>query len=149
MPEVWRRLTWIVVIGVLAHALIATADTLMLRAIADRREAETRDVAALAAPGADLGEDMVATITGLLPDAAAAAPAPFLPLVARVSAALGPLGGDLSMRAMRFDADTLILDFDSTQAGLAARVGAALRAADVDANVTESPGGAIRVTAAA
>ncbi len=146
---VWRRLGWIAVLGATAHGLIAAADTLMLRAIAERRADETRELVALAAPGIALGDDMIATVTNLLPPPGSGAPQTFLPLMSRVSGALAPLAGSLSTRAIAFDANTLTLDLAAAEPGLAARIGAALRAAQVQATVAESPDGTIRVTAAA
>jgi general secretion pathway protein L len=85
LPNVWRRLGWIVALGAAAHVVIATADTLMLRSIADRREADARAAAAIAAPGANLGGDLSASVADLLPTGSSAPPDAFLPLLTRVS----------------------------------------------------------------
>jgi len=145
----WRRLGWIVAIGAVAHTAIAFADTVMLRSIADRRAAETRTVAGLAAPGANLGEDLRATIPDLLPKDGSKAPDAFLPLLTRISGALQPLGGSLSVRQMAFESNTLTMDIDAADPGLAARIDAALRGAQVRATATRSPDGSIRITARA
>lgn len=146
----WRRLGWIVAIGAVAHTVIAGADTLMLRSIADRRAEETRTAAGLAAPGANLSGDLKATIPDLLPKGGGAkAPDAFLPLLTRVSGALQPLGGALSVRQMAFEGNTLTMDVDGTDPTLAARIDAALRAAQVRATATRSPDGSIRITASA
>jgi general secretion pathway protein L len=145
----WRRLGWIVAIGAAAHTAIAFADTLMLRSIADRRAAETRTVASLAAPGADLSGDLKTTIPDLLPKGGTRAPDAFLPLLTRVSGALQPLGGSLSVRQVAFEGNTLTMDIDGTDPGLAARIDAALRGAQVRATTTRSPDGSIRITASA
>jgi general secretion pathway protein L len=143
----WRRLGWIAAIGAAAHIVIAIGDTLMLRAIADRREADTRAVAALAAPGVNLGEDLAAGVAGLLPAGPAGAPQIFVPLVARVSGALDPLAGAINVRAMHFQSRTLTIDLDGGEAGLAARIEAALKSAGVAGRVTGGPDGSIRITA--
>jgi general secretion pathway protein L len=67
MPNVWRRVAWIVALGAAAHAVIALADTVMLRVIADRRAEETRQLVALAAPGTNLSGDVATTVANLLP----------------------------------------------------------------------------------
>lgn len=147
LPNVWRRLGWIVAIGAAAHIVIAAADTLMLQRIADRRAEATRAAFATAAPGATPGDDLAATVIDMLPTGSSAPPDSFLPLVNRVSGALGPLAGGLNVRSMRFQANVLTLDMDGADAGLAARIDAALRGAGVQGNVTRSPDGTIRVTA--
>ncbi|WP_316251122.1 type II secretion system protein GspL [Sphingomonas sp. JC676] len=145
----WRRLGWIVAIGAVAHTAIAFADTMMLRSIADRRGAETLAAATLAAPGADLSGDLKATIPDLLPKGGSKAPDAFLPLLTRISGALQPLGGSLSVRQMAFEGNTLTMDVDNTDPSLAARIDAALRGAQVRATATRSPDGSIRITASA
>jgi general secretion pathway protein L len=145
--NLWRRLGWVLAIGAAAHVGIAAADTAMLRVIADRRAAEARAAAALAAPGAPIGEDLAASITDLLPSGTSAPPDAFLPLLSRVSAALGPLAGGLQARAIGFQANALTLDLDGVDAGLPGRIEAALRSSGVRATVARSPDGAIRVTA--
>ncbi|WBY09403.1 type II secretion system protein GspL [Sphingomonas sp. 7/4-4] len=147
LPNVWRRLGWIVALGAAAHVVIATADTVMLRKIADRREADTRALAAIAAPGANLGGDLAASVADLLPAGSSGPPDVFLPLLTRVSGALGPLSGVINVRAINYQANALTLDLDGTEPGLAGRVDAALRAARVRGTVTRSPDGSIRITA--
>lgn len=149
LPNVWRRLGWIVAIGAAAHVGIAMADTLMLQRIADRRAEETRAAFSAAAPGATLGDDMAARITDMLPAPGAATPDRFLPLLNRLSSAMGPLSGALTVRGMSFQANTLTLDLDGTDPGLPGRIDAALRGAGISGNVTRSPQGTIRVTASA
>jgi general secretion pathway protein L len=148
VPDFWRRLGWIVAIGALAHTAIAAADTVMLRTIADRREADTRALAAMAAPGANLSGDLASSVTDLLPRGGGAPPDRFVPLVTRVSAALAPLSGSIAVRALNFQANTLTIDLDGgTDPGLVGRIDAALRAARVGGTVTRSPDGSIRITA--
>ena len=147
LPNIWRRLGWIVAIGAAAHVAIATADTVMLRTIADRREADARAAAAIAAPGANLGGDLSARVADLLPTGSSAPPDTFLPLLTRVSGALGPLAGSITVRAINYQANALTMDIDGTDLGLVGRIDAALRAARVPGSVTRSPDGSIRITA--
>lgn len=146
MPALWRRLGWVVAIGAAAHIAIAGADTLMLRRIADRRADDTRALAAIAAPGANLGEDLAASVTELLPRGNTAAPDAFLPLLNRLSSALAPLGG-FAVRAIGFQANTLTMDLDGADPALSARIDAALRSARISGRVTQTPDGGLRITA--
>jgi len=143
----WRRLGWIAAIGVAAHVVIATADTLMLRSIANRRATETRALVATIAPGTNVGIDLVGDVTNLLPTGSNARPDAFVPLVTRISGALGPLAGSLNVRAMNFQANALTMDVEGTEPGLAGRIDAALRAARVEGKVTNATDGSIRITA--
>jgi len=149
--KLWRKFAWVAAIGAAAHVVIALGDVIMLRNIADRREAETRATAALAAPGVTLGEDLANSITGMLPNwGGGQVPQPFLPLANRVSGALGPLSGAITVRAMTFEGKLLTLDLDaSPDAGLPGQIEAALKGAGVGAQVVRSPEGAIRITASA
>ena len=148
VPNLWRRLAWIAAIGAAAHILIATADTLMLRSIADRRAADTRAAAALAAPGANFGDDLAAGIGELLPTGGTRAPDAFVPLLGRVSAALAPLSGAVTARTIAYQGNALTIDFQpDPDLGLAARIDAALKAGRVTGAVTRSADGAIRITA--
>jgi general secretion pathway protein L len=143
----WRRLGWILAIGAAAHIVIAGADALMLRAIADRRAADTRALVALAAPGTDLTGDLKATVTDLLPTGGGQAPDRFVPLLARVSSALTPLSGSISVRAVRYEGSVLTLDCAPGAPDLAARIAEALKAGRVQGQATASPDGSIRITA--
>lgn len=147
----WRRAATVIAIGVAAHVVIAAADTLLLKGIADRREQEMRETAALVLPGVALGDDPVATLADRLPGAGGgtATPGRFVPLMARISKALGPMAGSVRVRALGYQADTLTIDIDGGEPGLAAKLGAALRDGRVQARVTESQDGSIRVTASA
>jgi len=149
--NLWRKFAWVAAIGAAAHVVIALGDVVMLRSIADRREAETRAAVALAAPGVALGDDLAGSVTGLLPvGGGAQVPQLFLPLVTRVSGALGPLAGGFAVRAMTFEGRLLTLDLDATpDVTLAQRIEAALKANGVGAQVVRSPEGAIRITASA
>jgi general secretion pathway protein L len=142
ISNIWRRLAWVAVLGAAAHTLIATADTVMLRVIADRRAADSR--ALVATMGGPATAD-ISTLATMLPQDGA--PQTFLPLVSRVSAALTPLAASFAVRTIEFQANTLTMDLESSETGLADRVRAALSAARLKASVAESPAGGIRVTA--
>lgn len=141
--NVWRRIAWIAAIGAVAHTGIALADTVMLRAIANRRAAETEQLMASVAPGIPVTGDLATTAANLLPSGGA--PQTFMPLLSRLSAALAPIGG-LNARAMEFQANSLTIDLDG-QPGLADRIRAALARARVTATVAESPDGSVRISA--
>lgn len=145
----WRRLGWILGIGAAAHILIAGGDTLMLRVIANRRAAETRALVSVAAPGTDLSGDLKATVTDLLPTGGGRAPDRFVPLLARLSAALAPLAGSVTVRAIRYEGNVLTMDCDPGVPDLAARIADALKAGRIRGQATASPDGAIRITASA
>jgi general secretion pathway protein L len=68
-------------------------------------------------------------------------------VLTRVSGALGPLAGAITVRAIGYQANALTLDIDGSDPGLAGRIEAALRGSRVGARVTRSPDGSIRVTA--
>ncbi len=145
----WRRLGWILGLGAAAHILIAGGDALMLRTIADRRAAETRALVSVAAPGTDLSGDLKTTVTDLLPTGGGRAPDRFVPLLARLSAALAPLAGSIAVRAVRYEGNVLTMDCDPGAPDLAARIAEALKAGRIRGQATASPDGAIRITASA
>lgn len=140
-----RRLGWIAAAGVAAHAVIAAADTVMLRAIAERRAEDTRIVVARAAPGTSLSGDLRTSVADLLPPPGAAGSA-LIPLVTRTSQALAPIASAVSARTMRFEGNALVLELDPGEPGLADRVRGALRAGGVPGDVTAGADGALRVT---
>lgn len=146
-PGWGRRLAWIVGIGAVAHTVIASADTLMLRAIAERRENDTRALVEMMAPGTTLPTD--AEISGRVADLIPppAAQQSFVPLVTRVSSALSPMASAISVRTMHFEGNELVLDLDTSESDMPSRIDGAMRAAAIPATVTRSPDGAIRVTA--
>ncbi|ODP39427.1 type II secretion system protein GspL [Sphingomonas turrisvirgatae] len=140
-----RRLGWVAAAGIAAHTVIAAADTVMLRVIAERRADDTRAAIAQAAPGASISGDLRTSVADLLPPPGQEASA-FVPLIARTSSALAPLSSAVTARAMRFDGNALVLDLDPGDPGLADRVRGALRAGGVAGDVIAAPDGALRVT---
>ena len=152
IPAYGRRLAWIAAAAIAAHVAIAAADTLMLRVIADRRMADARTAFALAMPGVPLTGDLADTIAERLPVAAADAapqgpPSAFLPLLSRISQALAPLSSGIVIRSLAFQGSTMTIDLDPTEPGLAQRVQAALRDAQVNGAVTQGADGAVRLIA--
>lgn len=143
----WRKLATVAVLGLLAHVVIAALDTMALRNIANARVAETRELVATRAPGTALPEEGLASaVADLLPRPGAGGGAnPFLGAAARLSAALTPLGADLSVRTMRTEGTSLIVDLDSTDPGFAGRVRTTLSNGGIDAAVAPIDGGA-RIT---
>ena len=151
VPGFGRRLAMIAGLGLLAHAGIAAADTLMLQRIADRRADDLKTLVATMAPGANLaGEDLAGTVADMLPPAGAGAGGadPFLPVAARISTALAPLGGTVPVRSMNLADGIFTMAIDSTDPALAARINAALREGGVEAKVATAADG-IRITAEA
>ena len=149
-PGVGKRLAQIAALGVLAHAGIATADTILLRGIADKRARETQALVMERAPGTNLsGDDLAGTVADLLPPPGAGGGVDaFLPAVTRISGALAPLAGQVPVRTMSFQGNVLTIEVDSSDPALGARVTSALRDAAVPATVTTGASG-IRITASA
>lgn len=102
MPTLWRRAAIVAGAGLAAHGAIAAADTAALRSIAADRRAETQALVARAAPGMPIGDDAAAVASAMLPTNTGNA-SPFLPKLARASAALAPLSPGVSIRALSFD----------------------------------------------
>lgn len=140
-----KRLGWIAAAGIAAHTVIAAADTVMLRAIAERRAEDTRAVVAQAAPGTNLSGDLRSSVADLIPPPSTAGSA-FVPLVARTSQALAPISSAVTARAMRFEGKALVLELEPGQPDLADRVRGALRAGGVAGDVSAAADGSLRVT---
>lgn len=140
-----KRLGWIAAAGIAAHVVIAGADTLMLRAIAERRADDTRAAVAQAAPGANLGDDLRVSVADMLPPPGPAG-SQFVPLVTRTSNALAPLSSAVTARSMRFEGNALVMEIEPGEPGLAGRVRDAMRAAGVTADVAAGQDGALRLT---
>ncbi|MEG3153241.1 type II secretion system protein GspL, partial [Sphingomonas sp. ZT3P38] len=140
-----KRLVLVAGAGIVAHIVISAADTVMLRAIAERRAADVRVAVAQAAPGANLSGDLRTRVADLLPTGGPAGSA-FVPLVTRTSQALAPLSSAVTARAMRFEGNALVLEIEPGEPGLAERVRGAMQAAGVSADVVAAPDGAIRLT---
>lgn len=130
----WRRIATIAAIGVIAHGAIAAADTLALDRIAARRAAETRALAVQVAPGIALDGDLAESVAQIVP-AGGAGPSAFLPLLARVAAALKPLGPGTGLRSIAFDAaaGTLSIEVETQDMAALQRVGSALTASGLNA----------------
>lgn len=144
LPRIARRVATVAALAIGAHTLIAAADLLMLRAIAERRAEETRVLVAQKAPGVPFGDDLRGTVADLLP-AAWQAPSGFGPALARLGTALAPLGGAVTARSLLFENGQIVMELDATEPGLAGRARAALESAGVTGSVAEAAG-AVRVT---
>lgn len=147
LPSFGKRLAKIVAIGVLAHAVIATADTIALMGIADKRADETRELVASLSPGTALPSEGLATaVADLLPPPGTGGGAnAFLPAVTRLSSALAPLGPDVAASAMMMAGDSLSVDLASTDPALGGRVRTALADAGLAGSVAPTATG-VRVT---
>lgn len=141
----WRRLGWIAGIAVAAHAVIVLADVMMLRAIAYRRAAETIALVQQMAPNAQISGDVAAGVADLLP--VAQGDARFGALLSRLSAALMPMQGALSVRSVHYNNGELSMDIDTLDPAVAARVRSALSASGIAATVDRSPSGGLLVRA--
>ena len=142
IDRMWRRLGVAAAAGLLAHGAIAAADTFALRGIAAKREAETRALVTQAAPNLAIGEDLIAAASDLLP-AGGSAPSPFFPLLARTSAALAPLGGQIGVRNLGWSAadGTLSLDLEAADLATLQRIAATLDAAGLNAEAGAAAAG--------
>ncbi len=140
-----KRLAWIAAAGIAAHVVIAAADVVMLRVIAERRAEDVRSAVAQAAPGANLSGDLEAAVVGMLP-VSGPPPGRFVPAVTAASRALAPLSSAVTARTMRFEGNALVLELDPGPPDLPDRVRAAFRAAAVPAQIGAGADGAIRVT---
>ena len=147
LPGFWKRAGQIVAVGVVAHAGIATADTIALRRIADQRAAETRALVLERAPAANLaGDDLAGRVADLLPQRTTGGGGnPFLPAVTRISAALGTLSPPPGVRAMSMQSGVVTID---TMPDQPPRIAAALKAAGIEATVTGNTDG-VRIAVAA
>lgn len=144
----FKRFAWIAAAGIAAHTLIAAADAVMLRVIAERRAEDVRTAVAQAAPGTPLNGDLEQTVVEMLP-APGTAPGRFVPAMTQLSRALAPLSSAVTARAMRFEGNALVLEVEPGDADLAGRIRAALQAAGVSGQVTAGADGAIRVSVVA
>lgn len=112
LSAVARRVLTVAAAGTLAHAAIATADTIVLRRMARDREAQARMLAAAILPGIGPEDDLIGIAAARLPDRAAGRTDRLLPLLDRVSAALGASGR----------VDVLSLSYDDARGMLAMAV---------------------------
>lgn len=142
LAPAWRRLAIVAAGGLLAHAAIAAADTAALRNIAADRETETQALLAEKAPGLVVGDNLVAAASNLLPNDAGGS-SRLLPLLARTSTALAPLGAQVAVRDLSWvEAEgALGLDLDAPDLATLQRVQATLDAAGLEAEVGAAAAG--------
>lgn len=145
-PSTARKVAMILGIAAVAHTVIAVGDTMMLRAIADRRQEALQQLVVQTAPNVPTGgDDFVTRVADLLPRPTGTNR--FVPLLARVSGALAPIAPTIVVRTMTFEGNALIIDLDSPETGIADRLRAALSAGGVAAQVAPAPAGGLRITA--
>lgn len=103
LPRWAKRLAIIVGIAIAAHLLILIADLIALKITAGKRKAETVALIQQKAPGATIGDDVVAQATALLPTGGGKAPGRALPLLVRLSKAMAPLASAVKVEGMTLD----------------------------------------------
>ena len=123
----WRRAALVTVAGLLAHGLIAAADTAALRHTAAQRQAEARALAATLRPGMPVDDELSAALDDDEVEANAQ-PGAFRPLLWLTANSLS--GGDrrTGWRSLSFDGDrrTLSIDLDSSDPAELSRAADAL-----------------------
>ncbi len=145
-PSTTRKVATIIGLAILAHGLIAVADTVMLQRIAERRHDALQQLVATTAPSVPTGgDDFMVRVADLLPRPTGSNR--FVPLLSRVAGALAPIGPTLVVRTINFEGNALTIDCDSPETGMADRLRAALAAAGVAAQVVAAPGGGVRIVA--
>lgn len=100
----WQRLAAVAGIALLAHLGILGAKTFALQRIAAERETELRAQLASRIPGLPEGTPLDLALRRALPTGQEGDPGGFTPLAARVSEALLPTVGSISVRNMTFTA---------------------------------------------
>lgn len=125
-----RRIAFVAAAGIAAHALIATADTIALRRIADRWRGETAAAVVTLSPGTGTGGDLTTTAAALLPADASGQPSRFLPLLTRAAPVLG--GSALTTRGIEYRTGTLVLTVEGAEPAIA-QAAASLAAAGLSA----------------
>jgi len=130
--DLWRRAAIVAACGLLAHGAIAAADVLALQRIAAARKAETRAIVERIAPGTSTQGDLADVASDLLPAAGTGRGAVFVPMIGRVSEALGP---GVTLRSLAYDggAGSLVLDISAPDLAALQAVEARLRAAGLSA----------------
>lgn len=127
-----RRLGMIVALGLVAHGVIAGADALALRNMADTRAGEARLALSAAAPGFDTRGDLNGVLDRLR--AAARPREGFLPTLATTARALEPVPGGVTLTGLTYAAEDGALRLAVEAADLAGieRIATALRSAGLE-----------------
>lgn len=141
--RLFGRIAAVLVLAAVAHGLIFAADTLALQRIDGDRQAALRGALAARVPGVTEATPIDAALRRAMP--AAEQPGAFLPLLARASEALAPVGDRISLDSLAFSAadGTLSLsveapDLETLQAVEASLVQAGLA---VSSGVATTDGG--------
>ena len=130
----WKRVAMVTVLGVLAHGVIAAADTLALGHIAGQRQAEVAALAGSLRPGLTFDHDVSATLADMIPDGDAP-PGQFVPLLSTAANALTRLDPRVNWRSINFEGAgrTLTIEFETAEAPDIQRVAQALTRAGLSA----------------
>ncbi len=133
-----RRVAIVATAGLLAHAVIAAADTVVLRSIANARGSELIAALNTAAPGrfsATDPHDAAVLAAELLPAGSRQPPGSLIPTLSRTSSALAPFGNLLTMRSLEFDEGQrrLLIDADLADPAAASSIVEVLRKAGLTA----------------
>lgn len=148
----WRRAALVTAAGLLAHGLIAAADTAALSHTAAQRQSEARALAATLRPGMPVDDELSAALADD-EGQANVQPGAFRPLLWLTANALAGVDRRTGWRSLTFDGDrrTLTIDIDSTDpaelnraAGALSRAGAVMQS---EAAGLGRPGGRLVVRA--
>ncbi|WP_076071567.1 type II secretion system protein GspL [Sphingomonas montana] len=124
----WRRAAIVAGCGLLAHGAIAAADTIALQRIAADRKADTAAIVERIAPGTSTSGDLAEVAGDLLPSGNATPGATFVPMMGRISQAMG---AGVTLRSLAYDAGagTIVLDVSAPDLAAVQGVEARMRAA--------------------
>lgn len=131
LPFTARKVMAIIAAGAVAHAAIATLDTLALQQIAENRRAEAQELVQQYLPGVSVDDDFAAEVNELLTGGAGPSRSSFFPLLVRASTALGGGTPGVTLRALSYNARAGELSLQIEQADMNAlqRTEAALASA--------------------
>ncbi|MGX7897042.1 type II secretion system protein GspL [Tsuneonella sp. HG222] len=139
LDPLWKRVAMVAALGAAAHLVIAVADAMALRRIADERETEVRELAQNMQPSLVIGADLGATVAELTPEGPVGPPSAMVPLLARSGAAVATVSFPVAWRAVRFSNSNRNLTLELGVAGneQMAALTSALKASGL--NVTPGP----------
>ncbi|MFD1950175.1 type II secretion system protein GspL [Sphingomonas arantia] len=126
--RLWRRAAIVAGCGLLAHGAIAAADTIALQRVAAERKAETAAIVERIAPGTSTSGDLAEVAGDLLPSGNATPGATFVPMMGRISQAMG---AGVTLRSLAYDAGagTIVLDVSAPDLAAVQGVEARMRSA--------------------
>ncbi|MGB3794920.1 MAG: type II secretion system protein GspL [Alteraurantiacibacter sp.] len=135
IAPLWKRIATVAVLGALAHATIAVADTIVLGGIADDREEQVRALALTAAPSLALGPDLSTLVADLpVTSQLSGTSSAFLTLMTVTGTAFGQANAPAIWRSVRFDdaGQVLMLEIETDDPAGLEQVAAALAEAGMD-----------------